>query len=200
DQLEHLASNFKYLTTSSKNIDFRQHAFVQNISELLDEGKSGERETGKFIANTQNSLVYTDIKLAQQLPATLLMSGINFNYSREYKALFSDSEVGLIGINGEPINKKVGAKIVYKFGRIDGVGDKEPDRLTIYLEVDEFSWVYFHFEDQVLYTVSSEYDKYNRPLQELIDKAKNNDGFRLELTPEDEVSRFRQDFVVKYIK
>ncbi|MDW3649115.1 MAG: hypothetical protein R8P61_18745 [Bacteroidia bacterium] len=200
EQLEHLATNFQFLTTSSKNIDFRQRAFIQNISELLDEGKAGERETTKFIANTQNSLVYTDIKLAQQLPFTLLMSGIDFNYSREYKALFSDAEVGLVGINGEVVNKKVGAKIVYKFGRIDGVGDKEPDRLTIYLEVDEFSWVYFHFEDQVLYTVGSDYEKYNRPLQEMIDKSKSNDGFRLEVAPEDEVSRFRQDFVVKYIK
>lgn len=200
DQLAHLASVFQYLTTSSKNIDFRQQSFVQNISELLDEGRSGQRETDKYIENTQNSLVYTDIKLANQLPYSLLMSGIDFNYSREYKALFSDAEVGLIGINGGVINKKVGAKIVYKFGRIDGVGDKEPDQLTIYLEVDEFNWVYFHFEGDVLYTVGSEYEKYNAPLQEMIDKSKSNDGFRLELAPEDEVSRFRQDFVIKYIK
>jgi len=34
----------------------------------------------------------------------------------------------------------------------------------------------------------------------MIDKSKSNDGFRLELAPEDEVSRFRQDFVIKYIK
>lgn len=200
EQLEYLSTYYKEFTITSRNIDFRQHSFVQNISELLDEGKSGQRETNKFVENTRNSMVYTDIKLANQLPFSLLMSGIDFNYSREYKALFSDAEVGLIGINGDPINKKIGSKIVYKFGRIDGVGDKEPDQLTIYLEVDEFNWVYFHFDGQVLYTVGSDYELYNAPLQEVIDKSKSSDGFRLELAPEDEVSRFRQDFVIKYIK
>ena len=70
----------------------------------------------------------------------------------------------------------------------------------LYLEVDEFNYVYFHFEDDVIYTTSNFYDEYNYPLQEVIDKRKSNEGFRFELANEDEVSRFRQEFVVKFIK
>ena len=200
DPLQNLANAFKFLTETNKNIDFNQRSFLENISELLDEGKNGERETAKFLVNVQNSMVYTDVKLAQQLPYTLLLSGVNFNYSRDEKALFCDDEIGLIGINGTPINKMINAKIVYNFGRIDGMGEKEPDQLTVYLEIDEFNYVYFHFEDDVIYTTSNFYDDYNYPLQEVIDKQKSAEGYRFEVATDDEVSRFRQDFVVKFIK
>ena len=145
-------------------------------------------------------MVYNDIKLSEQLPYTVLLSGVNFNYSPEYKALYSDSEVGLIGLSGRPINKKINAQIVYKFGTISASGEKQPDMITLYLEIDEFNWVYFHFEDEVVYTISSDYTKYNYPLQEEQDKAKETDGYRFEVATEDAVSRFRQEFVERYIR
>ena len=200
EQLAKLAENFVFLTTANKNIDFNQGTFLEAISELLDEGEKGERETAKFLSNVRSAMVYTDIKLAQQLPYTLLLSGVNFRYDRDYKALYSDSEVGLIGLAGSPINKVINAKIVYQFGRIGMDGDKEPDELFIYLEVDEFNWVYFHFQDEVIYTLASYYDEYNYPLQEQIEKRKDADGFRFEMASEDEKVRFIQDFVKKFIR
>ncbi|MCB0843379.1 MAG: hypothetical protein KDE26_09015, partial [Bacteroidetes bacterium] len=119
---------------------------------------------------------------------------------RQHKALYSDSEVGLIGIGGNPINKMVNAKIVYQFGNIDISGDKKKDDVTIYLEVDEFNWVYFHFEDDVVKTLSTYYEQYNTPLQAEIDKKKNGSGYRFEMATDQEVSKFKQDFVKKYIK
>ncbi|GAB4406391.1 MAG: hypothetical protein OHK0039_08100 [Bacteroidia bacterium] len=198
--LAKLAENFAFLTTANKNIDFNQHTFLESISELLDENLKGERETAKFLANVRNSMVYTDIKLSQQLPYTLLLSGVDFRYDRDLKALYSDSEVGLIGLSGSPINKVINAKIVYQFGSIGVDGDKEPDELTIYLEVDEFNWVYFNFKEDVVYTVASYYDEYNYPLQALIDKRKSAEGYRFEMASEDQRARFLQDFVKKFIR
>lgn len=200
EPLSALSDNFQFLTTASKNIDFQQRGFLESISELLDEGKPGERGTGAFLENLRNSMVYSDIKLAEQLPYTVLISGVNFNYSPEYKALYSDSEVGLIGLNSRPINKIVNAKIVYQFGTIGASGEKAPDKLTIYLEIDEFNWVYFQYEENVVYTMSSDYTKYNYPLQEAQPKQKDLEGFHFEVASEDAVARFRQDFVVKFIR
>jgi hypothetical protein len=200
EQLNKVAQNLAYLTAASKNIDFKQRAFLEAVAELLDEGQKGERETGKFIQDEANAMVYTDVKLAQQLPYTVLLSGVNFNYSREYKALYSDSEVGLIGLGGNPINKIVNAKIVYDLGGEDEAGDKIPDEVVIYLEVDEFNWIYFRFADGVVRTISSYYDEFNYPLQAILDKQKSSEGYRFELASEDERARFLQDFVKKYIR
>lgn len=201
EQLEKLSESLLFLTASNKDIDFRQQEMLENVSEFLDEGKRDDKETRKFLETVKNAMVYTDIKLSRLLPYTLLLSDVNFNYSRDEKALFCDSEVGLIGLNGVPINKMVNSKIVYKFGSISASGEKMPDRLTLYLEVDEFNWVYFHVEEEVVYTTSSYYDNYNYPLQAIIDKRKGGEGdYRFELANEDEVSKFRQEFVVKFIR
>ncbi len=200
DPLNGLSDNFQFLTTASENIDLQQRGFLESISELLDEGKSGERGTAQFLENLRNSMVYSDIKLSEQLPYTVLLSGVDFNYSPEYKALYSDAEVGLIGLNARPINKKVNARIVYRFGTIAASGEKQPDQLTMYLEIDEFNWVYFHFEDEVVSTISSDYTKYNYPLQEEADKQKETNGYRFEVATEDAVNRFRQEFVERYIR
>ncbi|MEO1449467.1 MAG: hypothetical protein AAFV07_08040, partial [Bacteroidota bacterium] len=200
DQLDKISEGLSFLTAGNKDIDFKQYAFLSAVSELLDEGQKGERETAKFLENATTSLIYSDVKLANQLPYTLLLSDVNFNYSRDYKALYSDAEVGLIGLGGNPINKKVNAKIVYWFGTIGMDGEKEPDRVNIYLEVDEFNWLYFDFEGEVVKTISSYYDEYNYPLQEEVDKRKSDDGYRFEMATEDDRSQFLQDFVKKFIR
>lgn len=195
-----VSSNLLFLTAANKDIDFNQQAFLEGVSELLDEGKEGERETAKFLDNVRNAMVYTDIKLSRQLPYTVLLSGVNYKYSFEKKALWHDGEVGLVGLGGNPINKKINAKIVYLLGTTDEEGRKSPDRLTMYLEVDEFNWLYFEFDGEVLRTVSSFYDDYNAPIQALIDKRKSNEGYRFELISEDDVIKFRQEFVLNFIK
>ncbi len=200
EPLTKISSNLLFLTAANKDIDFNQQAFLEGVSELLDEGKPGERETGKFLDNVRNAMVYTDIKLSRQLPYTVLLSGVNYHYSFEQKALWHDGEVGLIGLAGNPINKKINAKIVYEMGSVDGEGRRVPDRMTLYLEVDEFNWLYFRFDGEVLHTISSFYDDYNVPMQGLIDKRKSNEGYRFEMAAEEEVVKFRQDFVLKFIK
>lgn len=194
-----LSETLLYLTASNPDVNYNDRAFQENLAEVLDRGREGDKETRKFIEEVQNAMVSTDIKLAKLIPSTLLLSGVDFNYSKEYKALYSDAEVGLLGIAGEPINKKVPAKIVYRFGRVGSEGEKLPDQMDIYLEVDDFNWVFFSFSGEVVSVASSYYDDFNYPLQAEIDKRKKEDGFRYELTNEEVVGQFRQDFIKKFI-
>lgn len=199
--LEKLVSALNYATaTANPDIDFNQRSFLESAAELLDEENKIEKETQKLIQNVSNSMVYTDIKMAEQLPSTLLLSGVNFNYDRRLRTLYSDSEIGLIGINGKAINKMVKARIVYKFGTLGMDGESEPDNLTIYLQADEFNWVYFSFEGQIVYTVSSYYDEYNAIIQQEFEKLKTIEGFHFELEDNDRVAQFNQEFIKKYIK
>ncbi|MCI4671177.1 MAG: hypothetical protein MRZ79_23765 [Bacteroidia bacterium] len=201
EALSKLVDAIAYATaTQNKDIDFNQRSFLESAAELLDEENKIERETQKLVQNVSNSMVYTDIKMAEQLPYTLLLSGVNFNYDRRLRTLYSDAELGLIGINGRPINKVVRGKVVYKFGKVTAEGDSEPDKLTIYLQADEFNWVYFSFEDQIIYTVSSYYDEYNAIIQQEFEKLKTKEGFHFELEDNDRVAEFNQEFIKKYIK
>ncbi|WNJ21080.1 hypothetical protein [Pontibacter sp. G13] len=200
EQLNKISENLQFLTASNENIDFQKYSFRETIAELLDEGQKGERETAKFNQNVDNHFVYTDIKLAEQLPFTLLLSGVNYNYDRTYKALYHDGPIGLIGVNGNVINKMVKAKILYEFGRMDEDGEKAKDKLTIYLEVDKYNWIYFYFEDEIVKTMSSYYDEYNYPLQDIVSKRKNESGFRFDMATEEERSRFLQKFQKRFGK
>lgn len=202
EQLSKLAENFLYLTTSNTDIDFNQISFLSDVSELLDKGSGNDdKNTRKFLKSVNNAMVYTDIKLANELPYTFLLSHVDFRYDEEERALYSDSEVGLIGINGNPINKKIASRIVYQFGDISPSGEKTPDELTLYLEIDDVNWIYFHIAGEVVRTSSYYYDDYNYKLQDLLDKQKGEpEGFRYEVTNEDEVNQFKQDFIKRFIR
>jgi hypothetical protein len=194
-----LSENLLYLTAGNVDVDYNRPRLLEHISELLDEGKADDKEVRKFANEVQNAMVTSDIKLARLIPSTLLLSDVNFNFSREHKALYSDSEIGLLGLAGETINKKVPAKIVYTFGRTGSGGEKLPDRLDVYLEIDEFNWVYFGYSGEVVWVTSSYYDDFNYPLQAEIDKRKKDDGFRFEMSTEEAVSQFKQNFIKKFI-
>lgn len=200
-QLEKLADNFVYLTTTNKDIDFNQISFLSDISEFLDKDKGdSDKETRKFLKSVNNAMVYTDIKLSSLLPYTFLMSNVNFHYNEEERAMYCDSPIGLIGINKKPINKMINAKIVYQFGDISPSGEKTPDEVTLYMEIDDVNWIYYHISGDVVKTFGSYYDDYNYQLQDYLDKQKEQpEGFHLELASEDEVNEFKQIFIQRFI-
>ena len=202
EALEKLATTFNYMLINDEtnNIDFMQRSFLESAAELLDEENKGERETEKLVRNVQDYMVYTDIKMAEQIPSTFLISGVNFNYDKRLRTMYCDSKVGLIGINGKSINKQVNAKIVYQFGTISSEGEKQPDKISIYLEVDAFNWVYLRFEEETVYTVSSYFDEYNIIVDEAINKRRSDEGFIVEMASEDEKNQFLQDFILKFIR
>lgn len=196
---EKVAENMRFLTTSNTDVNFRLPAFQEIVSELLDKGEEGDAETRDFIAEVEKEVINSDIKLARRIPVTLLLSGVDFNFSNEYKSLYTDSDVGVIGMGGEIVNKEIPAKIVYSFGKVDDEGKKKPDRLEVYLEVDDYNWVFFRFEGEVMYVASSYYDDFIVPLQEEVAKRKKEEGFRFEIVSESEVNIFKQEFIKKFI-
>lgn len=202
EQLNKVAENFFFLTTSNKDIDFNQISLLSDISELLDKGPGdSDKNTRKFLKSVNNAMVYSDIKLAQELPYTLLFSNVDFHYNEDERAMYHDGELGLIGINGNVINKKIDAKLVYQFGDISPSGEKTPDELTIYMEIDDVNWIYFHISGEVVRTFSYYYDDYNYQLQDVLDKQKGDaEGWRFELGSEDEVNEFKQQFIQRFIR
>lgn len=198
EPLKKISDNFIFLSSTNSDVDYNQRRLIENLAELIDEGKPDDKDTRKFVGEVKNVLVNTDIKVGKTLPATLLLSHVNFNYSREFKALYCDTEVGLLSVNGESVNKMIPAKIVYQYGAA-AADVKVPDRLDILLEVDEFNWIYFSIIGEVVNVTSSYYDDFNNPLEAEIAKRKKTDGFRYEMSNSDEVAQFRQDFIKKYI-
>lgn len=191
DQLRKIYDNFLFLTTNSKDLDYQERIRLENIAELLDENSKEDKATRNFIKQLNSAMVYTDINLAELLPFTILLTDLNLHYAGEDRVLYSDSEVGVVGINSLPVNKIINGKTLYQPGQVVN-GEPQSDELTIYLEIDDYNWVYFHYAGEVVSTLSSYQDDYNLPLQAALEKRKSNNGYRFELASDEEVRKFKQ--------
>ena len=193
-----LSDQFKLTTALNDNVDFSNRKLLESIAELYDDTKD-ERKIKAFAKDLENVLVYSDIKIAKDLPYSLLLSGVDYSYSSQYKSLYANGEIGLIGMNGEPINKMVNAKIEYNMGKIGVKGLPASDTLYVYLEVDELTWVYFKFTDDVVETWSSDLLGYNSILATEQGKRKKEEGYRFVTVTDDEKEGFLNRFVNRYI-
>jgi len=191
EPLGELVSNFNLFSVNKPDIDFLERSLLENISELLDKGKRDDKETKNFIEEVHDAMVYTDINLASRLPFTLLMSNVDFDYDPETGSLYSNGPIGIIGVGGKPVNKMIKAKILYQIGDDPPFKERELDKLTIYLEVDEYNWVYFDFEGEVVRTVAP-YDNYNVPILEESEEQKESGDFRFELASIEEAQNFKR--------
>ena len=192
DALSQVVTQFHFFTVNKPDIDYLDRSLLENISEFLDEGKKGDKATRQFIEQVNEALVYTDINLGSLLPYTILLSGINFDFDQETGSLYSSGKTGLISLGGKAINKVINARVLYEIGRDDPYKDREFDKITVYLELDEFNWVFFSLNGEVVRTVS-QYDDYNVPILEEMEKQKKgNGGFRFELASKDEAINFKR--------
>ncbi len=189
--LGELVSNFHFFTVNRKDIDFLSRPLLENISELLDKGKRDDNATNDFVDHVHDALIYTDIDLASRLPYTFLISNVDFDFDPDQGSLYSNGPIGLIGIGGKPVNKMIKARILYQIGEDPPFKDRQPDKITLYLEVDEYNWAYFHFEGDVVRTVAP-YDNYNVPILEESEKQKGTNGFRFELASIEEAQNFKR--------
>lgn len=196
-----LAEKFKVMLALNGDIKYSERELQESLSEIIDEGKKDEKQTQDFVANVKSSIIYTDIKVAKMLPYSLVLSGVQFRYDPDFKALYASGEVGIVGINGEPMNKmaSTNCKIEYNLGKITGTGAQLSDTLSIYLEIDQDNWIYFQFYDDVINTWSSDLDGYNSILVAEINKRKKADGYRFELVSDTEKEDFISRFSARYI-
>jgi len=206
DAMEELVKLLQPLIIGNPDIAFQEPAFQEAAAELLDEGEKGERKTQEFVKQVETAMATpTSIKLAGELGFTLLLSNVDFRYDPDYKALYCDANVGLVGLGGEPLNKMVNSKIVYQYGTISADGEKQKDKFTIVLELDRNAnnVLYFHFEDETLSTYFSSIsypEIYNGPIQQAIEKRKSDEGFHVELANEEDIAEFTRNFVLRFIR
>lgn len=195
-----LADKFKLVMITNEDIDFQSPLLINSLSEFIDEKGTEEKNTNALIKDLNNNVVSTDIKVANKIEkASLLFSGVNFHFDQQYKALFHTGEIGLIGINGQPINKMMNAKIEYVFGKMNKTGARMTDTLNVYVELDELTWAYFSFSGEVIETWSTDLEGYNAELSTAISKRKKEEGYRFNLASEGDRDSFQSRFVSRYI-
>lgn len=202
DAWSKLADKAKLITAINDDIDWNSYEFREGMAELLDPNyRQPDKLMKEFVTQIQNSVIYSDIKVAKNLPYSLVLSDIRFRFDEDFKSFYHSGAVGLIGINGETINKMTGtnSKIEYNIGRFTPAGVRLPDTLRVYLELDEVNWIFFEYSSEVLNTASSDIDGYNAVLRGELEKRKKNEGYRFEMTDELKKDDFLQRFVNRYI-
>jgi hypothetical protein len=197
-----LADKAKVVTAINNTIDWNDQAFREGLAEFMDPKLTQEDKNMQlFLSEVAKSLTYNDIKAHKIVPTTLFLSGIQFRFDREFKSLWYSGEVGLLGINADPINKVTSSntKIEYAKGKITPAGVTLPDTLRMYLEFDEMNWVFYEFYGDVMYTISSDIDGYNAVLLAEKEKRKKNEGYRFEMSDDAAKDAYLSKFVNKYI-
>lgn len=194
-----LAEKFQLQTSGNDNLPFSNQLVTYSLAELLDKGK-GEEKTQAFVKAVQESITYNDVKVAKDLPFSWTFTNMRFKYDGETKSLFAAGDVGIVGINGAVVNKmsSTNTKIEYNIGKTSPTGVQYSDTLRMYIEADEFTWVYFEYFDDVLNTWSSDVEGYNALLAAEIAKRKKDDGYRFNLVSDYEKEQFISRFISRY--
>jgi hypothetical protein len=188
--------------TGNNDIKWSEYALREGMAEFLDPKYNQKDENmDAFLAEVEKSTSFNDIKVAKKLPFSLVLSNINFRWDDEYRVLWANDAVGLIGVNGEGVNKMTASntKIEYCIGKTTPAGAMLGDTLRIYLEFDENTWVFYEFKGGVLYTTSSGFDEYTAILAAEIAKRKKSEGYRFEMLPEEAKTEFLTRFVNRFI-
>ncbi|MFM2376930.1 MAG: hypothetical protein RLZZ165_2027, partial [Bacteroidota bacterium] len=198
-----LVAKAQAATAVNNTVDWDNPILREGLAEFLDPdyGKP-DRNMQAFLAQVGKAQTYAEIKPSKMVPqSSLLLSGIAFKFDRDYKTMWYAGEVGVIGLNGEPVNKLTtsNSKIEYARGKFSPAGLPTNDTLRIYLEFDELNWVYYEFYDEVLYTISSDVEGYNAILRAEKEKRKKNEGYRFELSDDAAKDAYLVKFVGKYI-
>lgn len=185
---------FLYMSVAKKDVNYGNKQLIENLSEFIDGEKGGDVNTRKFEEEEiKNAIVSHDIDIGKAVPINLLLSNINFSFSETRHAMFTSQDVGFLSLNGLTINKMVGSKIVWQLGRENDLGVKEPDKLTILLEIDNYNYLYLEFFEYTVKVHTSYMDDVNVPLEAAILKSKQKSGeFHAQMATPDDVKNFRQ--------
>lgn len=199
DPIKNTMEYFWLVTENNRYYDFQERKSISALSELLDPASPEETNTYAFLEEMRNAIVTKDLKLSEMLPYTVLLAGVDFNYDRNTRALYCKEPVALLGLQGQGLYKYMNAKILYEFvPKAPDGSEANYHRMTVYLAVDNFNYIYFCLDGNTLRTRSYA-DAYNYPLQtELAKKKQNLEGYHIEVAEEDEVSKYIKNFDFKY--
>lgn len=198
-----VAEKVGVVTGNNEDLPWMDPLFIQSISEYLDPNyKQDDKNTEAFLKQVAEAeKPAEDVKITKDIEGSLLLSGIRFKYDDEFKTFYFVGDVGIIGVNGTPIGKmtEFNSRLEYNIGRYTPAGVRLSDTLRVYLEHDQFTWHYFQFYDDVLYTWSSDVEGYCSQLQSEIEKRKKDDGYRFELATETDKDDFLNRFMTRYV-
>lgn len=201
EPMKKLVETIMFVTASMKDVNYSNRPFIESLSEFLDADNGGVEKT-KLFEETQvkNAIVSHDIDVAKAVPSTLLLSGVNFNYNANQHALYCMQDVGVLGITGLTVNKNMHSKIVWQFGRESDLGIKDPDKLTVLLEVDNFNYIFVEIFEYTAKVYTSYMEDVNVPLEAAIKKEKpKSNEFHCQMGSADDVKAFRQMFKEKFV-
>jgi hypothetical protein len=197
-----LIEQLAFLTATKKDVNFQDKQLLENVSAIADYGKAKDEKARLFEQKIQE-LVPADVKLDEFVPATILLSNVNFKVNNDANELYADTEVGLLSISGQPLNKMMPCRIVYKFAREDGeLTDINPvDKLTILMETDANNYVFIEYDGYAIRFMTPFYDAVNEPMRIALEKKKAKENeLHCVLGSNDDVVKFRKEFDEKYKK
>lgn len=121
--------------------DLSRPAYTRNIIELI--GRQ------KFQAmRSEQSLFSTSRSYPPELKNTLLFNELKLVWNNETNSWISTGKIGIAGINGVPVNKRMDGLIEIQIKR-------SGDIMDIYLQLDRRTWYYFGYTRGVMQVHSS---------------------------------------------
>ncbi|MEY3442130.1 MAG: hypothetical protein RLZZ519_411 [Bacteroidota bacterium] len=183
---EKLVDKALITTALNHSVDWENETLLAGLSEFLDPDpeKSPKNMQAFRKELDEDSSLYHRIQGHAKIPASLLLSGLQFNYDEELNSLWYYGEVGLLAINGISINKLTSNNSKLEYVMVPHGPNQRyvSDTLRIYLEFDDLNWVFFEFYDDVVRTISSDVDGYNAILESSRHKKS---GFRFKMIGEE---------------
>jgi hypothetical protein len=201
--MKKFVESFLYFSVSKKDVNYSNKQLMEGLAEFIDSETAGDAKTRFFEDNeVKNAIVAHDIDIGKNVPnMNLLLSNVNFSYSPTERALFTNQEVGFLALNGLTLNKMINSKIVWQFGGETDIGAREPDKLTILLEIDNYNYIFFEFYEYEAKVRTSYMDDVNTPLQLALDKTKpKSNEFHTTLATDEDVKNFRSSYKERFIE
>ena len=166
-----IATKFYSYTSDNPDIEYDKRLLQESLAEFIDSTDTLEPNTKKLVQSLETiTNIRNQVKIGKNIQDLLFFSNVQWKWIDQYKAFYHDGPVGVVSINGQPINKMVNCKMDYVIGTTNPDGKmQKPDTLRIYLNIDDDTWVYYHFAGNILKTTAS-ITAYNNQIKEVLNK------------------------------
>jgi len=198
--LSTLASRVAGITATNEDINVADQLLLESAAEFTEDPESTEEKTINKLAQKLESLAFVrNFALAEAIDAPIVLSNVRFTFCDSAKTFYYGGPIGIVGLDGVSINKKVNAKMTYSFGRRMPNGKVRNDTLRMYLafDADEFDWWYLEFsgdELRQLTTINAVNQDINQLAQKQAGKELKDGEIRWVLSTESRKQAFLQVF------
>ncbi len=166
-----MATKFFSYTADNPDIEYDKRLIQENLAEFIDSTDTLEPNINKLVQSLETiTNIRNQVKIGKNMEDLLFFCNVKWKWIDQYKAFYHDGPIGVVSINGQPINKMVNCKMDYVIGTTNPDGKmQKPDTLRIYLNIDDDTWLYYHFAGNILKTTAST-TAYNNAIKEALNK------------------------------